>query len=379
MTSSRAYLDYNATAPLRPEARAAILAALDSVGNPSSVHAEGRAARALIETARADIARLVGASPVDVTFTSGGSEAISAVVANGYDAIILAGIEHAAVHQAAAAARGRVVALGVGRDGIVPVAALDRALDEAGPQARRVLVALQAANNETGIIQPVAALAAQAKARGADVLCDGVQAAGRIGLDMQALGVDALALSAHKLGGPKGVGAIITVPGYALSPLVHGGGQERGRRGGTENVAGITGFGAAARAAKPEHGSIDRLAVLRDQLEAGLLEITPEAVVIGRDAPRLANTSLFALPGRNGETLLIALDLDGVAASAGAACSSGKAKRSPVLDAMGIDADLAKGAVRFSLGWATTQQDIARCLSAWQRVTHTRGRVREVA
>lgn len=381
MTGLRTYLDYNATAPLRPEARAAMSSALDLVGNASSVHAEGRGARATIEAARAEVAKLAGASgTADVVFTSGGSEAVTAVLRNGHDAVVVAGIEHAAVRDAASASGARVIGLATGSDGIVAVDALDRALDEANAATGRVLVCLQAANNETGIVQPVALLARRAKERGADVFSDMVQAAGRLAIDISTLGVDALAISAHKLGGPMGAGAIVVAPGYRLRALVNGGGQERGRRGGTENVAAIAGFGAACAAALRDlAGEQTRLTRLRDRLEDELAAATPGVVVIGQATERLCNTSLIALPGSVAETSVIALDLTGVAASAGAACSSGKSSRSPVLAAMGVSDDIAKSAVRFSLGWASDDNDVTQAVAAWRQVNTIRSGARQVA
>ncbi|MBV8753200.1 MAG: cysteine desulfurase [Hyphomicrobiales bacterium] len=373
--TERTYLDWNATAPLRPEARAAVIAALDAVGNPSSVHAEGRAARRLIDEARRRVAALVGAEPADVVFTSGGSEANATALCPraAADVLLVSTIEHPSV---LAGGRFRTDALRtvpVGADGVIDLAALERQL-AAGRDGRRVLVSLMHANNETGVVQPVAAAAAIVHAVGGLLHVDAVQTAGRIPCDISALGADLLTVSGHKLGGPKGVGALvrrseaITWP----EPLIRGGGQERGSRAGTENVAAIAGFGAAAAAATrslPADGL--RLAALRDRLEAQLKAEFPQTVIFGAAAERLPNTTLFALPRINAETAVIGLDLAGVAVSSGAACSSGKVAASHVLAAMGVPGALARGAVRMSLGYATEEVDIERFLVAWRALAET--------
>jgi cysteine desulfurase len=369
MSTARTYLDYNATAPLRPEARAAMLAALDVVGNPSSVHAEGREARALVEAAREDVAHLVGASPTEVVLTSGGTEAANMVMHGRWGRILVSAIEHPAVTAPARASGAEVVELPVTRDGVIDLDAADRLISAPANGPGRALVAVQAANNETGAIQPVAEIARMARANGHLVVADAVQAAGKISLDIDSLGVDALILSGHKIGAAKGVGALVVRGRAGFAPLMLGGGQERGARGGTENVAGIAGFGAAARAAGGELAVFAGLARLRDEIEAGVRAITPSAIVAAAAAPRLANTSLLVLPGRRGETLVIALDLGGIAVSAGAACSSGKTRRSPVLAAMGFEESMAAAAIRVSLGWASTEDDVTRFLAAWAQVT----------
>lgn len=374
MSGRRTYLDWNATAPLRPEAREALVAALDEFGNPSSVHAEGRRARALVETARAEVAALVGADMDDVYFTSGATEANAWALRSGWDTILRADIEHDSVLKAAEASGARIASLPTGRDGRVSVEAVEKAL-LGGERRGQTLVALQLANNETGVVQPVAEVAALAGANDAAVLTDAVQAAGRIEVDMTELGVSYLVLSAHKLGGPKGVGALIVRDGAHLAPLITGGGQERRQRGGTENVAGIAAFGAAAKAARHDVASatvVDRMAGLRAGLEAGLGAISPDAVIFGAAAPRLSNTTCVALPGRRAEVVVAALDLAGIAVSAGAACSSGKVGRSRVLEAIGVAPEIADGAIRVSLGPTTTENDIAAFLAAWQSVAHVR-------
>jgi len=361
----RTYLDWNATAPLRPEARAACVAALDVLGNPSSPHAEGRRARAIVEDAREQVAALVGAKPAEVVLTSGGTEANNAVLAAGWPTILVAGIEHDSVLAPARASKVRIVELPVAKDGVVRATDLaDRVVAQTG----RALVSLQMANSETGVLQPVAEVAAIAKAHGVFVHTDAVQAAGRVAIDLRALGVDFLSLSAHKLGGPKGIGAVVIREGASLPAFIAGGGQERRRRAGTENVAAIAGFGAAAEAARRDLATMARVRALRDRLEAEMCAVTPGAVVIGADAERLPNTASIALPRASAETLVIALDLAGVAVSAGAACSSGKVGASHVLEAMGVEPAVARAAIRVSLGWSTTQADVAACIEAWSKV-----------
>ena len=346
------YLDANATEPLRPEAREAVLAALDLVGNPSSVHAEGRAARRLLEDARRRLAARFGARPQDVVFTAGGTEANALAIAGlaGDRRILLGATEHPAVLRAAPDA----ALLPVLADGTIDLAALEAAL-AAGPPA---LVGLMAANNETGVLHPIAEAAALCRRHGALLHVDAVQAAGRVALPD---GADSLALSAHKLGGPKGAGALVLRPGLDLRPLVAGGGQERGRRGGTEPLPAIAGFAAAAEAAVPEA----RLARLRDAIEAGIGALAPEARFPGATAPRLPNTSAIALPGIPAETQVIALDLAGMRVSAGAACSSGKVGASHVLAAMRLGEDAAC-TIRVSLPWNAPDDTAERFVTAWR-------------
>jgi cysteine desulfurase len=373
MSQARTYLDWNATAPLRPQARAAMVAALDAIGNPSSPHAEGRRARAIVEDAREQVARLIGAKPAEVVLTSGGTEANNAVLAGGWDTIYVAGIEHASVLAPVRAGKARVVELPVDANGVVKLHEL-AALMAAQAPAGCALLSLQMANNETGVLQPVAEAAAVAKAHGVRVHSDAVQAAGRVPVDMQALGIDFLALSAHKLGGPKGAGALAIREGASLPAFIAGGGQERRRRAGTENVAAIAGFGAAAEAAQRDLGAMGRVAGLRDELEARVRATAPSAVVIGAGVARLPNTTNIALPGTSAETLVIALDLAGFAVSAGAACSSGKVGASHVLEAIGAEPAVARAAIRVSLGWSTTEDDIAAFIEAWSKVALRRTR-----
>lgn len=376
MTHTRTYLDWNASAPLRAEARAAMLAALDVAGNPSSPHAEGRRARAILEDARERVAALVGARPAEVVFTSGGTEANNAVLAGGWDTIVLCGIEHDSVLAPARASGARLIEAPVGSDGVVDIAGLARQVEQA--RGSRALVSLQVANNETGVLQPVAAAARLAKEHGLAVHTDAVQAAGRMDVDLRALGVDYLTLSAHKLGGPKGVGALVVREGARLAPFIAGGGQERRRRAGTENVAAAAGFGAAAAAARGARAPMDRVRELRDRLEDQACEATPGAVVIAAEADRLPNTTSLALPGASAETLVIAFDLEGIAVSAGAACSSGKVGASHVLAAMRVAPEIARAAIRVSLGPDTGERDVAAFIDAWSRIAAGR-RERAVA
>jgi cysteine desulfurase len=380
MSNTRAYLDWNATAPLRPEARAAMLAALDVVGNPSSPHTEGRRARAIVEDAREEVAALVGAKPAEVVFLSGATEANNAVLAGGWETILVAGIEHdsvlAPVRKLSGSATTRLLQLAVDASGVVPLEAVaERAGETWAPHAGASrLLSLQLANNETGVVQQVAAATETAHTHGLSVHSDAVQAVGRIPVSFNALGIDYLSLSAHKLGGPKGVGALVVRDGAPQLPaFIAGGGQERRRRAGTENVPGIAGFGAAARAAARDLAAMECVRRLRDRAEAHAKAITPAAVVIGAEAERLPNTTTIALPGTSAETLVIALDLAGIAVSAGSACSSGKVGASHVLEAMGLPPALTRSAIRVSLGWASTQADVAAFAAAWAHVA-ARGR-----
>lgn len=381
MSPQRIYLDYNATAPLLPAARDAMVEAMSLPGNASSIHAEGRAARQAVESARAAVAALMGVRPRDVTFTSGGTEAGNLVLTPSLTdsgapltkLFICAG-EHACVLQGHRFPEASVSIVPLAADGRIDLAALAAMLADA--QGERVLLALQAANNETGVIQPVAEAAALVHAAGGLVVCDAVQAAGRI--DLRGLGADALFMSAHKIGGPKGAGALAfaNIRLHISHALLRGGGQEKGLRAGTENIAAIAGFGAGARiAAENREAEAMRLAALRDRLEARVAEAFPDAVFFGQGAPRLAQTSAFAIPGVAAETLLIALDLGGIAASSGSACSSGKVQPSHVLRAMGVAPDLAKGALRISLGAGTQAGDIdAFCELLGKSVRNIRSR-----
>lgn len=347
----RSYLDHNATSTLRPEARAAMLAAIDCTGNASSVHGEGRAARKLMDDAREQVARGVGVIAPMIVFTSGGSEANNlAIKGVAVERIIVSAIEHPSVLEAARAAGRPVEIVPVDGNGIVDLAALEKMLD--GPRA---LVSVMLANNETGVIQPVAEVARLA--RDHVVHCDAVQALGKLSLNFALLSVDILTLSAHKAGGPVGVGALVVRDGLALEPLVHGGGQELRRRAGTENLTAIAGFGAVANTRQD-------VRALRDRLEAEL----DGAVIFGKAVERLPNTTCFAFPGMSAETLLMAFDLAGVAVSSGSACSSGKVAKSHVLAAMGVEPEISGAAIRVSLGWDTTTENIDHFIAAWRKI-----------
>ncbi len=365
----RAYLDWNATAPLSPAARRAMIAALDLVGNPSSVHREGRTARAVIDAAREDIAALAGASPADIVFTSGATEANATVLSVGWDTIFAAGVEHDSVTASVRASKARTVPLPVGQDGLANGVAFAKEVLGGSVPLGRALLSLQLANNETGVIQAVSDFAALARSHGVAVHCDAVQGAGRLPLSLNQLGVDYLTLSAHKIGGPKGIGALVIQDGSPFAPLIRGGGHERGRRAGTENVAAIAGFGAAAAEARQALAAVDQMRVLRDRLEDGVRRITPAAVIVGAQSPRLANTSCIALAGQAAETLVIKFDLAGIAVSAGSACSSGKVGKSAALAAMDLPDDIARSAIRVSIGPTTTSADVDAFLAAWSSVT----------
>ena len=353
------YLDYNATAPLRPEARAAAAAALAEVGNPSSVHGFGQRARRCVEAARAQVAALVNAEAAEVLFTSGGTESNNLVLRGaGRARILVSAIEHDSV-LAAVAEPERIP---VGADGVVR---LDRLEEMLKADPRPALVSIMLANNETGVIQPVADATILAHAHGALIHCDAVQAAGKIPVDFAALGVDLLSVSAHKFGGPQGIGALVLRREVALAAEQKGGGQERSMRAGTENVPGIAGFGAAAEVARKAFADYARLARYRDQLEQGIRTLAATARIFGADAARLPNTACFTMPGVSSETQVIALDLAGVAVSAGSACSSGKVRPSHVLRAMGASEAEAGSAIRVSLGWQSEAGDIERLLHAW--------------
>lgn len=360
------YMDHNATTAVRPEARDAVALALALTGNPSSVHGSGRTARRLVEDARDAVAALVGAEPAWVVFTSGGTEAnnLALRVLPKRAPILCSAVEHASV----LSVMDGIVEIPVDGDGVVDLGALEALLAGEDTPA---LVSVMLANNETGVLQPVADVAALAHEHGALIHCDAVQAAGKMAIDFRTLGCDLMSLSAHKIGGPSGVGALVVTSGVegdlALIPMLRGGGQERGRRAGTENVPGIAGFGAAARAAREGLTDFARLGCWRERIENRLRQHA-DSRVYGFGAPRLANTSCLTMPGVEAETQVIQLDLAGVAVSAGAACSSGKVEPSRVLAAMGVDANEAATAIRVSLGWNTTEDDADKFVEAWIQV-----------
>jgi cysteine desulfurase len=377
--TERAYLDWNATSPLRLEARAAVMSALTAIGNPSSVHAEGRAVRHLVAQAREQVAAMVGAEARNLVFTSGGTEANAMALTpglagpdaggKGCDRLLVSAIEHPSVVTGGGFEPQAAGTVPVTGEGQVDLAALERRLAAHAAEGSRPLVSIMLANNETGVIQPVAEAGRMVHAAGGLLHVDAVQAAGRIPIDINSLAADLVTVSGHKIGGPTGVGALVRRSEglHPARPLIRGGGQERGLRAGTENVPGIVGFGAAAAAvtrslAREQARMID----LRDRLQAGLRAISPHTVIFGSRAERVPNTVLFTVPGIKAEVALIALDLEGIALSSGAACSSGKVTPSHVLSAMGVDPQVARGAVRASFGFSTTDEDIDRLLQAWR-------------
>lgn len=381
MAKERIYLDWNATAPLMEAARSVMVEALALTGNPNSVHAEGRAARAVIETARREVAALVGAAAANVIFTAGATEAANLVLTPSYrmgkaplpiGRLYVSAIEHPAVREGGRFAPGQISEIPVTPAGLTDLEALERLLSAHDASTGLPLVAVMAVNNETGIIQPIREAAQIVHRHGGLLLVDAVQAAGRIPLDLQEIGADFLILSAHKLGGPKGAGALIA-RGETLmpAPLIRGGGQEKGHRAGTENVAAIAGFGAVAACVRTGLEARNAaIGALRDRLEQGMRSAAPDLVIHGEGIARVANTSFFTLPGLKAETGQIAFDLEGVALSAGAACSSGKLGASHVLTAMGQDAKT--GALRISLGAATTEGEIDRTVEIFAKIAGRR-------
>ena len=373
--SDRVYLDWNATTPLRPEAKAAMVAGWELSGNPSSVHTEGRQVRRLVEDARAAVAAAVGARAQDVVFCSGGTEANALALVPGLrrgaghqvQRLLVSAIEHASVLSGGRFPPNAINTIRVTAAGLIDLDHLRELLN--GSPA---LVSVMSANNETGAIQPVAEVARIVHEAGSLLHVDAIQAFGKIPFDIKEMGADLVTLSAHKIGGPKGVGAVVLAEGVErLEPLLRGGGQELGRRAGTENVAGISAFGAAARATMAAlEADAGRLRDLQNLLEGGLKQ-TPDMIVFSETVPRLPNTTLFTVPGLKAETAVIGFDLAGIAVSSGSACSSGKVQPSHVLDAMGQGRELAQGAVRLSLGWSTSQTDIELALKAWRKLANT--------
>jgi cysteine desulfurase len=379
MANRRTYLDWNATAPIGPAARAAVIAALDA-GNPSSVHADGRAARALVDAARRDVAAVCHAKAEHVVFTSGASEAAATLLspdwqlgraALRFSRLYVTATDHPCVLSGGRFEKWAVTRLGVDADGVMDLAALRAALAAHDKDSGLPLVATHLANNETGVIQPVADIAAIVHDAGGRLIVDAVQAPGRISCDISTLDADFLILSAHKMGGPKGAGAFVGASDLLMPlPLIAGGGQEKGHRSGTENVAAIAGFGAAAKAAMADLDRVGEMRALRDRFEAEIRRIAPDATIYGHKVERLANTVYFALPGLKAETAQIAFDLAGVSVSAGSACSSGKVGRSAVLEAMGADADL--GAIRVSFGPATGEDELSEFAAALEKIAARR-------
>lgn len=372
------YADYNATAPLRPEAREAMIAALDIGANPSSVHGPGRKARKMLETARRQVASAISAVPQDLIFTSGGTEAI-ALALNGVVrqlekkcTLLVSAIEHEAAAKNAGFSGAAVQTVYVTSTGQADLDELSNRLAswDTDKNGTPVLV-LMLANNETGVIQPVAEAASIVRAAGGLTICDGVQGLGKIPLNVSLLGVDYLALSAHKAGGPQGAGALWLRSGAPLKASLFGGGQERSLRSGTENLAGLTGFGAAAEASIADLSKFEKLAKHRDAMEVRL-KAEGGVTVFGEGAPRLPNTSNFAYGGFRAETQVMAMDLAGIAVSSGSACSSGKVKRSLVLSAMGADDALAESAIRTSFGWRSEPEDFDRTADVWLKALHQR-------
>ncbi len=353
------YLDHNATTPLGMPAREAMARAMEVTGNASSVHGPGRDVRRIVEDARAQVAELAGIAPANVVFTSGGSEANNTVLRGiGADAVVTSAVEHASVLDAVPDA-GRIP---VDANGVVDLTAFKDMLKDVDG---RTLVSVMAANNETGVVQPIAEIAALCKERDALLHVDAIQWAGKRPLYEVTAYADALTLSAHKLRGPQGCGAIVVKDGIAFEPLIRGGGQERRRRAGTENIVGIAGFGAACEAALDGVREFPKLAGLRDRIEN---DLGSEARVYGAGADRLANTTCVAMPGVSAETQVMAFDLEGIAVSAGSACSSGKVEPSHVLIAMGLDKETAAEAIRVSLGPDTTEDEIGRFIEAWRKL-----------
>jgi cysteine desulfurase len=380
MAKRRLYLDHNATAPLLTAAREAMIAAMELPGNPSSVHAEGRTARAAVSRAREAVAGLVDVPSTQVSFTSGATEAANHVLTPDYrmgrsavkvSRLLVSAVEHPAVLNGGRFSPDQITILPVDENGLLRLDALADALARHDPSTGQAMLALQLANNETGVIQPVREACEMVRAHQGLVVVDAVQGAGRLPLSLSAIGADYLILSAHKIGGPKGIGALVSAGETLMpAPLVTGGGQEKGHRGGTENMAGIVGFGAAAEAAVEALRDVADLARLRDMMEQGIRELAPDVIIHGSKAQRIANTSFFSLPGLKAETAQIAFDMEGAAVSAGAACSSGKIGESHVLKAMGADVGL--GAIRVSLGRVHNQQDIERFFDIFKRINARR-------
>ena len=361
---TQTYLDYNATCPIRPSVVDAVTDAMAVSGNPSSVHRAGRAARALVENSRVKVASLVGARTRDVMFCGGGTEAANTVILGApVKSLIISPTEHDCVRAAVTSSVLPVQWLSVDRRGVICLKSLEKLLVEA---AKPALISVMAANNETGTLQPVTEICKLANHYGALVHTDAVQMAGKMSIDVTRFGTDYLTLSAHKIGGPQGVGAVVLAPSAGLKPLLVGGGQEIGRRSGTENVAGIAGFGAAALDALSSLSKMTEIQALRDDMEARLKDYAKELVIVGEGAQRLGNTSCLAIPDLPGETQVMHFDLAGICVSSGSACSSGKVKLSHVLGAMGLPENIASSSIRVSLGYGTTPDHIDTFIAAWK-------------
>ena len=359
------YLDYNANTPIKPEVIDLVCEVMHAVGNASSVHSYGRHMRSYVETARERVAAMTGVNPNQVIFTSGATESNNAVLKQFRGGrILVSAIEHAAVRNVLP---DEVELIPVTKDGVIDIEAFTKMLDEGEPP---VLVSVMMVNNETGVIQPVGEIARMAKAKHKDVFVhtDAVQASGRIPIDFPALNVDYMSLSGHKVGGPQGIGALISAPGVPVAKFMHGGSQEKHQRSGTENVAGIAGFGMAAQLAVSGLEKYQQLAQWRDRLESEIKKIAPEMRVFGQNVPRVANTTALCLAGLPAETQLMSLDLDGIAVSSGSACSSGAFKPSPILQAMGASDSEAASTLRISTGWNSRESDIDRFIESWANI-----------
>ncbi len=356
------YLDHNATSVMRPEVKEAIIEAMNLVGNPSSVHRFGKKARGLVDEVRYKLADTLGVKPDWVVFTSGGTEANHlALMGMVPSAFLVSSIEHDSILQNVKSHLCPVHEIGVDENGLIDLDELQERL--AGYDAP-VFTSVMLANNETGVVQPIKEVADLVHKYGGYLHCDAVQALGKIRVDFHQLGVDLLTVSAHKFGGPKGVGALIVPDNIPLQPVLLGGGQENKMRAGTENIPAIIGFGAALG-----HASMDlSIQSLRDDMEKMIQEISPESIIFAQNVDRLPNTSYITMPGVSHETQIMSLDLDGIAVSSGSACSSGKVAMSHVLRAMGIDEKTAETTIRISLGWNTTQEDIDGFLISWKKL-----------
>ncbi len=365
--SQKIYLDHNATTTIRPEVIDLVAQIMADTGNASSVHAHGRAARAAMDKARRQIATLAGTLPEYVTFNSGATEANNSVI-NAFrgETILFTATEHPSVREAVLEMAGNAIKIPVTQDGLIDVAAFEALVTEQKP----ALISIMMVNSETGVIQPVAELSKIARKIHPEVFIhtDAVQAAGRVPIDMSALRVDYLSLSAHKCGGPQGVGALICAPGSRPAKLLYGGGQERRQRAGTENVASIAGFGLSAELAMNFMDEYANLATLRTHLEEFLTKTHNSIRIFGHDAPRVSNTCCISCVGFPAQTQLMALDLEGICVSSGSACSSGSPKPSKVLTAMGASDDELGCALRISLGWNSTKSDIDGFIEAWSKI-----------